>query len=211
MHHSMSPTGVAVLLLLALVVDYLSVGPNSIRDRIAFFLGLAAIRQGFNGSPLDNWTVGFLSGAINQLKGMTGSAYIAGAVTSALIGAGVGVLAIYTVGALMPNKATKYLGRFAAIKFRSRGLKKEGHSPAPRETPAGGVKPQVSDTADTVLTPRGRTSGEADKDLAAFVDKHAERLQTNDLVRLAKAQFRASRSTILRRLREAKRRKEYGS
>jgi hypothetical protein len=83
---------------------------------------LAAIRQGFNGSPLDNWTVGFLSGAINQLKGMTGSAYIAGAVTSALIGAGIGVLAIYTVGALMPNKATKYLGRFAAIKFPSSGL-----------------------------------------------------------------------------------------
>jgi hypothetical protein len=122
MHHAMSPTGVAVLLLLALVVDYLSVGPNSIRDRIAFFLGLAAIRQGFNGSPLDNWTVGFLSGAINQLKGMTGSAYIAGAVTSALIGAGVGVLAIYTVGALMPNKAVKYFGRFAAIKFPSSGL-----------------------------------------------------------------------------------------
>jgi hypothetical protein len=94
---------------------------------------------------------------------------------------------------------------------RARGLKEEGHSPAPKKTPAGGVKPQVTDTADTGLTPRGRTSGEADKDLAAFVDKHAERLQTNDLVRLAKAQFRASRSTILRRLREAKRRKEYGS
>lgn len=122
MRNAMSPTGVAVLLLLALVVDYLSVGPNSIRDRIAFFLGLAAIRQGFNGSPLDNWTVGFLSSLINQLKGMTGTAYVAGAVTSALIGAGIGVLAIYTVGALMPNKATKYLGRFAAIKFPSSGL-----------------------------------------------------------------------------------------
>jgi hypothetical protein len=53
------------------------------------------------------------------------------------------------------------------------------------------------------LTPRGTASGEADKDLAAFVEKHAERLPTNDLVRLATAQFRASRSTILRRLREA--------
>lgn len=90
------------------------------------------------------------------------------------------------------------------------GLKKEGHSPASREIPAGGVKPQVSDTSDTVLTPRGRTSGEADNDLDVFVEKHAERLPTNDLVRLATARFRASRSTILRRLREAKRRKEYG-
>jgi hypothetical protein len=90
------------------------------------------------------------------------------------------------------------------------GLKKDGPSPAPRKTPASGVKPQVSDTADTVLTPRGTASGGADKDLDVFVEKHAERLPTNDLVRLATAQFRASRSTILRRLREAKRRKEYG-
>lgn len=122
MHHTMSPTGVAVLFLLGLVVDYMSIGPNSIRDRIAFFMYLAAFRQGFNGSPLDNWTVGFLSGLINQLKGMTGSAYVAGALTSVLIGAGIGVLAIYTVGALMPNKAAKYLGRFASIKFPTSGL-----------------------------------------------------------------------------------------
>jgi len=117
MNHAMSPTGVAVLLMLALVVDYLSVGPNSIRDRLAFFLGLAAIREGFNGSPLDNWTVGLLSGVIDQLKHSTGAAYIAGATTSAVIGAGIGVLAIYTVGALLPTKFSKKLGRFATIKF----------------------------------------------------------------------------------------------
>lgn len=122
MHNSMSPTGVAVLLLLALVFDYMSIGPNSIRDRLAFFLGLAAIRQGFNGSPLDNWTVGFLSSLIDQLKHMTGTAYITGAVTSTLIGAGIGVLAIYTVGALLPDRFSKRLGRFAAIKFPASGL-----------------------------------------------------------------------------------------
>lgn len=122
MHHVMSPTGVAVLLLLALVVDYLSVGPNSIRDRLAFFLALAAIREGFNGSPLDNWTVGALSSAVDQLKQMSGAAYIAGAATSVLLGAAIGVLAIYTVGALMPDRFAKKLGRFAAIKFPTSGL-----------------------------------------------------------------------------------------
>jgi hypothetical protein len=33
----MSPTSTAVLILLALVVDYMSIGPNSVRDRLAFF------------------------------------------------------------------------------------------------------------------------------------------------------------------------------
>lgn len=117
MHHVMSPTGVAVLLLLALVVDYLSVGPNSIRDRLAFLMALPAIREGFNGSPLDAWTVGALSNLIDTLKGMASGAYIAGAVTSVILGAGIGVLAIYTVGALLPNKFSNKLGKFAAMKF----------------------------------------------------------------------------------------------
>ncbi|MCX4474773.1 hypothetical protein OOK41_31430 [Micromonospora sp. NBC_01655] len=43
----------AILLLLAIVVDYMSIGPNSLRDRAAFFMALPAIREGFNGSPED--------------------------------------------------------------------------------------------------------------------------------------------------------------
>src|SRR5690348_8491580 len=117
MHHFMSPTGVAVLLMLALVTDYLSVGPNSIRDRLAFLLALPAIREGFNDGPLDNWTVNALSKAIDGLKGAAHGSYIAGAVTSVVLGAGVGILAIYTLGALLPTKANKKLGRFAQITF----------------------------------------------------------------------------------------------
>lgn len=117
MNHIMSPTGVAVLLLLALVVDYMSVGPNSIRDRLAFLLGLVAVREGFNGSPLDRWTVGALSNVIDTLKGMAGGAYIAGAITQVVLSAAVGILAIYTVGALMPDKLAGKLGRFATINF----------------------------------------------------------------------------------------------
>jgi hypothetical protein len=115
--HVMSPTSVAVLLLLALVVDYMSVGPNSIRDRLAFLLGLVAIRQGFDGSPLDRWTVGALSGAIDTLKNMAGGAYIAGAATQVVLSATVGILAIYTIGALMPDKLAVKFGRFAGIRF----------------------------------------------------------------------------------------------
>jgi len=117
MHHAMSPTGVFVLLLLAFVVDYLSVGPDSIRDRLAFLMALPAIREGFNGSPLDQWTVGALSQVIDAAKNAAHGSYLAGAVTPAVLGAGIGLLAIYTIGALLPDKFAGKLGRFASMKF----------------------------------------------------------------------------------------------
>jgi hypothetical protein len=116
--HTMSPTGVAILLLLALVVDYTSFGPNSIRDRLAFLMGVVAIRQGFNGSPLDQWTVGALTGGIEALKDMAGGAYIAGAATQLVLSALVGILAIYTIGVLLPVKAQARLGKFATLSFK---------------------------------------------------------------------------------------------
>lgn len=117
MRESLNPTGVAVLLMLALVIDWTSFGPNSIRDRLAFLMGLVAIRAGFNNSPLDNWTVDALSDAIDTLKGMAGGAYIAGATTQIVLSALVGTLAIYTVGILLPDKASSKLGKFATLKF----------------------------------------------------------------------------------------------
>jgi hypothetical protein len=113
----MSPTATALVLLLALVVDWMSVGPNSIRDRIAFLLAVPAIREGFNGSPLDGWTVDTLRSLIQQLLDATGGAYIAGASINLLVGGAVGILWIYTVGCLLPVKASKRFGRFATLTF----------------------------------------------------------------------------------------------
>lgn len=117
----MSPTAVAIVLLLALVVDWMSVGPNSIRDRIAFCLGLPAIFEGFNGGPLDRWTVGVLAAVIDKLKAAAGDAYIAGAVTEKVIAALVGLLFIYTIGVLMPEKWSTKLGPYARLAFSGRG------------------------------------------------------------------------------------------
>lgn len=117
MHTTISPSDVAVLFGLALVIDWMSVGPNSIRDRIAFLIGIVAIHWGFNDSPLDHWTVGAATSGINTLKGMAGNAYIAGAATQVVLSAAVGILAIYTVGALLPDKAQAKLGKFATISF----------------------------------------------------------------------------------------------
>ncbi|MER7164478.1 hypothetical protein ABT336_00145 [Micromonospora sp. NPDC000207] len=118
----MSPTAVFIVLLLALLVDYMSIGPNSIRDRLAFLMAVTAIREGFNGSPLDVWTVEQLRGIIQGLLDQTGDAYIAGASINLIIGALIGVLWIYVVGCMLPVKASKKLGRFATLQFKPSGL-----------------------------------------------------------------------------------------
>ncbi|MCT2280380.1 hypothetical protein [Micromonospora chalcea] len=122
MPHTMSPTAVAILLLLALVVDYMSVGPNSIRDRVAFVIAVPVIREGFDGSPADQKTVEALGNVIQTLLDSTGGAYIAGASVNALIGALIGLLWIYALGCLLPVKASKRLGRFATLAFPQSGI-----------------------------------------------------------------------------------------
>jgi hypothetical protein len=122
--HVMSPTGAAVLLLLALVVDYMSVGPNSLRDRLAFLMATAAIREGFNGSPLDRWTVGMATKGIDMLLDtpIFSGSYMAGAGVNALLGVLVGLLFIYVLGCLLPVKWSKKLGRFATLTFPQSSL-----------------------------------------------------------------------------------------
>jgi hypothetical protein len=120
-HHLMSPTAVAILLLLALVIDWMSFGPNSIRDRIAFCLALPAISEGFNGGPFDRFTVEALGSAIDRLKAAGGDSYVAGANTERVIAALVGILFIYTIGVLMPEKWSNKLGPYARLAFSKSG------------------------------------------------------------------------------------------
>ena len=117
MDRAMTPTSVFIVLMLAFVVDYMSVGPDSLRDRVAFLLAIAGFRDGFDGSPADRWTVGRLSDGIGWLLKQADGAYIAGASINIIIGAGVGVLAIYAVGCLVPDKLSGKLGRWAALRF----------------------------------------------------------------------------------------------
>lgn len=116
----MSPTGIFALLLTALLVDWMSIGPDWVRDRLAFLLGLPAIRAGWNGSPADRWTVDMLSTWIDQIKA-SGNATVAQAATVQVLGVGVGLLAVYCVGVLLPVKASAKLGRFAMLTFRKGG------------------------------------------------------------------------------------------
>ncbi|MFD0819334.1 hypothetical protein ACFQ0D_13680 [Micromonospora zhanjiangensis] len=112
----------AILLVLAIVVDYMSVGPNSLRDRLAFIMATPAIREGFNGSPLDRKTVEAAGGLIQHLLNSTNGAYIAGASVNAILGAIIGILWIYVIGCMLPTKASKRLGRFATLTWPQSGL-----------------------------------------------------------------------------------------
>lgn len=120
----MTPTGVAVLLLVALAVDYVSIGPNWLRDRLAFTAYIAAFYEGFNGSKLDSWTLERATGAIRWAldQPVFSGAYIAGASASAIIGIFVGAAWIYGLGCMLPQKSSKKLGRFATLTFPPSGV-----------------------------------------------------------------------------------------
>ena len=117
MEHYLSPTGVAVLFIAAVLVDSLRVGPNALSDRLAFFMALAAVHEGFNGSPLDQWTVGWVTSVIQKGLDMTDGAYVAAASANVVFSVMVACFAIYTVGVLLPVKASKNLGRFASLSW----------------------------------------------------------------------------------------------
>lgn len=120
----MSPTSVAALLLLAFVIDYLSVGPDSFRDRLASAMAVVGFNQGFDDSPADGWTLNLLVSTIDSLKDRAEGAYIASAVSVQLVGVGITLLWLYYLGCLMPDKMSKKLGRLAAMRLPATGVKR---------------------------------------------------------------------------------------
>lgn len=122
--HSLSPTAVAVLLVIAFVFDYFAIGPAWLQTRLTFICAVVAVRQGFDDSPLDKWTVDkaseFIQTLLNQAKG----AYLAGASATVLVGVVVGVLSIWTLGCMLPLKASKRLGRIATAQWKETPLRK---------------------------------------------------------------------------------------
>lgn len=125
MQHHLSPTGVAALLLFGVLVDYLSFFPNWLRDRIAFTAYTAGIYEGFNGSQLDAWTLGRLTGFIRWAldQPIFTNAYIAGASAGTIIGLVVGGVWVYGLGCFLPSKAGKRLGRFATLTYPPSGMR----------------------------------------------------------------------------------------
>jgi hypothetical protein len=117
MQTPISPAGCVIILMVAAAIDFWSVGPNSIRDRIAFLMACPTLAVAFNGSNLDRWTVQQAVMLVDQLKSMTGPAYIAGAASEVVLTGLVGGLALFAAGCMLPEKASAKLGRLAKLNF----------------------------------------------------------------------------------------------
>lgn len=57
MHHYMQPWVAFTVLLVGGLLDYWAIGSDSYRDRAAFLCYTTSIYEGFNGGPVDVWTL----------------------------------------------------------------------------------------------------------------------------------------------------------
>lgn len=120
----MSPTATAVLFIIAFVIDYFAIGPAWLQTRLVFMAVVTAVRVGFDDSPLDKWTVDKAAEVIQAALDQAEGAYIAGASANFLVGCAVGILSIWTLGCMLPLKASKRFGRIATAQFKESGLRK---------------------------------------------------------------------------------------
>jgi len=120
----MSPTGVAALLIFAFLVDYFSWFPAWAQVRITFISAVTGFRQGFDGGPLDTWTVERATDVVRMALDQAKGSYIAGAIPLQIVGIAVGALSIYTLGLMLPAKLSKKLGRFVTAAFKETGFRK---------------------------------------------------------------------------------------
>jgi hypothetical protein len=118
--HAMTPTGVAVTIMLAVLIDMMSVGPNSIRDRVAWVFAVTAIRDGFSGSDIERNTVGKVADALAAGLKQTGDAYIHAADANKIVGAVIGCIWIFTICALVPDSWASRMGPAARMRFGRR-------------------------------------------------------------------------------------------
>lgn len=122
--HAMSATATAVLLIIAFIMDYLSIFPAWVQLRLTFASVVTAVNVGFDDSPLDKWTVDKASELIQSALNMADGAYIAGASARVIVGCLVGILSIWTLGCMLPLKWSKRLGRITTLQFKESPLRK---------------------------------------------------------------------------------------
>jgi hypothetical protein len=121
---ALSPTAVASLVVLAFIIDFFSVGPAAFQTRATFILVATFMRQGFDDSPLDKWTVDKAAQLIQSGLDQAGPAWIAGASANAIVGFIVGALFIFCLGNMLPQKWSRRTGRMATMQWKETQLRK---------------------------------------------------------------------------------------
>jgi len=121
----MTSIGIIFCLALAFGLDYGSFGPDW-REKLALLIAAPAIRAGWDGSAVDTWTVGLLRRVLTSGLEATGPVVaVAALVDAALIIIVCGV-AVWSLGMLMPTKASRRFGKFATLSLSgpNSGLKR---------------------------------------------------------------------------------------
>lgn len=116
----MSPAQTFLVLVIAFALDFWSIGRNSIRDRIAFFMALAAFYVGFRNSSIAKSAIDTLNNITVESSKLLGDAYIAKGMAAAGLTVITVLLFIYTLLCLAPEKWTDRLGPYAKRSFQSK-------------------------------------------------------------------------------------------
>lgn len=125
----MTPETVFAVLLLALLVDTLKVGPQALQDRAASIMSLCAIHAGWDGSPADIWIYDKVAAMVDAAKRASGEAAFADAATPKIISILAGLIALYWIGVMLPpiGAIKKYGGRYATLNFAAKKGKLNTH------------------------------------------------------------------------------------
>jgi hypothetical protein len=105
---------------LAFVVDYLSIGPDSWRDRFAFMILLPSIYAGWADSGLHKGLKKLISDTTASGVKATGSTEDPAAMGEAAVKFLVLLVLIYTLGCMAPAKWQQKCGRWAALSFKTK-------------------------------------------------------------------------------------------
>ena len=116
---TMDAVTIMFLIAIALSIDYMSIGPDSLRDKIAFAIALPAIYGGWDGSTLDTKITDGIQQAIQSGLRSTGTTHSTAQMAQAGMRCLVFFVLVYAIGALMPEKWSKKCGRWAQINFKA--------------------------------------------------------------------------------------------
>lgn len=97
-------------------LDYASIGPDW-REKLALLIATPAIRAGWDGSALDAWTVGIIRKILTSGLQATGPVVAVAALVDAALIITVCAVAVWSLGMLMPTKASRRFGKFATLSF----------------------------------------------------------------------------------------------
>jgi hypothetical protein len=106
-------------------LDYASFGPDW-REKLALLIAAPAIRAGWDGSAIDAGTVGIVRKILTAGLQSTGPVVLVTALVDAAIIIFVCAVAVWSLGMLMPAKASRRFGKFATLSLSgpNSGLKK---------------------------------------------------------------------------------------